>query len=104
MRCGATSQERWPSLENYLPQSTLNAESIERSQHVFKVGLVEFAFGALRLEIFREIGPRSARIETLESRATDYLRRRIQGQNTHVMVSTEPPSVTHGEALRGSVA
>lgn len=51
MRCGATSQERWPSLENYLPQSTLNAESIERSQHVFKVGLVEFAFGALRLEI-----------------------------------------------------
>ena len=51
MRHGATSQERWPSLENYLPQSTLNAESIERSQHAFKVGLGEFAFGALRLEV-----------------------------------------------------
>lgn len=79
MRCGATSQERWPSLENYLPQSTLNAESIGRSQHVFKVGLGEFAFGALRLETctFREIGPRSARFETLESRATDYVCRRM---------------------------
>lgn len=43
MRYGATSQEKWPSLENYPQCSTLDAETIEKSQHIFfRFGLVEF--------------------------------------------------------------